>query len=153
MAFWSSGFWATGFWADGFWSEDDTPAPPVVTEPTPAGRSKRRRYYVEIDGQPFEVSSTQEAQYILDRAKALAERAAEEAAKKVEAKVSRVAKPKPIRLEKPRVRISPELAIDTAPFIRDIGRIYDNAAALAELRVLLARAADEDEEESILLLM
>lgn len=143
----TTGRWLTS-WASTF-------VPPPPTEPdTGAGKSKRRhRYFVEIDGQQFEVRGAAEAQQLLERAKALAERAAETKAKKVEAKAARAQKPRPVRLEVPKITASPELGLDLAPIRRDIARIYDNAAALAELRVLLQRAMEEDEEEAILLLM
>lgn len=119
----------------------------------PAGRPARRRYYVEIDGQQFDVANAAQAQQLLERARALAEQAAETQAKKVEAKAARAAKPRPIRIQPPRVTASPELRLDLGPIRRDIARIYDNAAALAELRVLLQRALEEDEDETLLLLM
>lgn len=126
-----------------------TPQAPTVTQ---AGR-KKRRYFVEIDGQQFDVANAAEARQLLDRARALAERAAETKAQKVEAKAARAQKPRPIRIEAPKITASPELQLDLAPIRRDIARIYDSAAAEAELRVLLLRAIEEDEEESILLLM
>jgi hypothetical protein len=116
-------------------------------------KRRRRRLYVEIDGQPFEVQSAEEARQLLNRARALAERVAETEAKKVEAKVSRAKKPRPIKLKTPTVTASPELEIDLNPFRADLARIYDSQAALAELRVLLQRAIEEEEEESLLLLM
>jgi hypothetical protein len=125
---------------------------PEVLAVTPAGR-KRKRYYVEIDGQAFDVASASEALRLLERARALAEVAAETKAKKVEAKAARAKKPRPIRLAAPVVTASPELQLDLAPIRQDLARIYDSAAALAEMRVLLQRAIDDDEEETLLLLM
>jgi hypothetical protein len=114
---------------------------------------KRRRYYVEVDGQAFEVDSAQQASRILERARELAVEAAQEAAKKVEVKAARATKPRPIKLQAPKISASPELKLDLAPIRQEIAQIYDSAAALAEMRVLLQRAMDEDEEETILLLM
>jgi hypothetical protein len=143
---------STGSWLSSWASTFVPPTPDPAPEVTPAGR-KRRRYYVEIDGQQFDVANANEAQQILERARALAEVAAESAAKKVQAKAARAAKPRPIRLAAPKVTASPELRLDLAPIRRDIARIYDDAAALAELRLLLQRAIDEDEEEFLLLIM
>ncbi len=145
----TTGSWLTS-WASTFVPPTPDPAPDVV----PAGSSRhKRRHYVEIDGQQFDVANANEALQLLDRARALAERAAESKAKKVEAKAARASKPRPIRIQPPRITASPDLAIDLGPIRRDIERIYDSAAAEAELRVLLLRALEEDEEESILLLM
>lgn len=136
------------------WASTFVPPPPPEPVETGAGKSKRKRlYFVEIDGQQFEVRNAAEAQQLLERAKALAERAAEAKAKKVETKAARAQRPRPVRLEAPKITASPELRLDLAPIRRDIASIYDNAALLAELRLLLQRAMDEDEEESILLLM
>jgi hypothetical protein len=119
-----------------------------------AGSNKRRRrYYVEVDGQAFEVDSAQQATRILERAKELASEAAQEAAKKIEIKAARAAKPRPIRLQAPKIAASPELKLDLAPIRQEIAQIYDSAAVLAEMRVLLQRALDEDDEETFLLLM
>jgi hypothetical protein len=144
----STGSWLAS-WASTFVPPTPDPAPAV----TPAGSSRKRRHYVEIDGQQFDVANASEALQLLDRARALAERAAESKAKKVEAKAARAQKPRPIRIQAPKIAASPELAIDLAPIRKDIARIYDSAAAEAELRLLLLRAIEEDEEEAILLLM
>jgi hypothetical protein len=144
----TGGSWLTS-WAS-------TYVPPVPTPPdtTQAGSNKRRRrYYVEVDGQAFEVDSAQQASRILDRARELAVEAAQEAAKKIEVKAARATKPRPIKLQAPKISASPELKLDLAPIRQEIAQIYDSAAALAEMRVLMQRAMDEDEEETILLLM
>ena len=145
---------STGSWLTS-WSSTFVPPTPEPESPSTgaAGRSRRKhRYYVEIDGQQFDVANASEAQQLLARARALAEVAAEEQAKAVEAKV-RGKKPRPIKLATPTVTASPELGLDLAPIRQDIARIYDSAAALAELRLLLQRAMEEDEEETLLLLM
>lgn len=142
----------TGSWLTS-WSSTFVPPVPQAPTETPAGRKTRRRYYVEIDGQQFDVANATEATQLLSRARALAERAAETKAQKVEAKAARAQKPRPIRIQTPKITASHELGLDLAPIRRDIARIYDSAAAEAELRVLLLRAIEEDEEESILLLM
>lgn len=129
------------------------PAPPApeVAQQTPAGR--KRRYYVEIDGERFEVENASEAQTLLERARALAERAAESAAEKAAEKQRPRNKIRPVRVLAPRVTASPELRLDLAPLRADLKRIYRDAAVAAEMRLLLAKAAQDDEEEALLLLM
>lgn len=143
---------STGSWLTS-WSSTFVPPPPAAPTVTPAGKKRKRIYFVEIDGQQFEVRNAAEAAQLLDRARALAERAAEAKAQKVEAKAARAQKPRPVRIQAPKITASPELGLDLAPIRKDIARIYDNAAALAELRVLLQRAIEQDDEEAILLLM
>lgn len=136
-----------------FAGKTEAPPAPEVEAQTPAGR-KKRRYYVEIDGQQFEVDGPAEAQQLFERARALAERAAEAAAEKTLAHRKPAKRVKPVRLIAPRVTASPELRIDLEPLRADLKRIYRDAAIAAEMRLLLAKAAEEqDEEEAILLLM
>lgn len=142
---------STGSWLTS-WSSTFVPPPPAPPRDTGAGR-KKRRYYVEIDGQQFQVANAADALQLLERARALAEVVAEQKAKKVEAKAARAAKPRPIRIQPPKVTASPELQLDLAPIRQDLARIYDSQAAIAELRLLLQRAIEEDEEETLLLLM
>lgn len=141
----TTGAWLAS-WARGFVA----PAPQPEGQ-TPAGR-KKRRYYVEIDGQQFEVENVAEAQEILERARALAERAAEAVAQKA-AERQTARKVKPVRVIAPRVTASPELRIDLSGLRADLKRIYRDAAIAAEMRLLLAKAAQEDEDEATLLLM
>lgn len=130
------------------------PTPDPEPEQQPGGKSKRKqRFYVEVDGQQFFVNSASEAIQLLDRAKALAERLAETQAQELEQKAKRSPKKKQIKLQTPRIAASPELQLDLAPIRQDLTRIYDNAAAVAELRLLLQRAIEEEEEEALLLLM
>jgi hypothetical protein len=51
------------------------------------------------------------------------------------------------------VSASPELQLDLGPLKRDLTRIFENAAAMAELQLLLRKAAEEDDEEAVLWLM
>jgi hypothetical protein len=142
-----------GAWLASWASTYVPPVPEPDTTQHAGSNRKRKRYYVEIDGQPFEVESAAQAQQLFDRAKQLATQVAEEQAQKKQAKASRSPKPRPIRLQAPKVSASPELKIDLAPLRQELTQIYDSAAALAEMRLLMQRAMDEDEEESILLLM
>lgn len=135
-------------------------------------RKKRRkeRFFVDIDGQSFPVDSAQDALNVLEQARALAERQAEEKARQAEKKVRRkVAKAEraegnaavpALRVEAPRIEVSPEIARAAAPLIEDIGRMYRQAAMVAEMRLLLqkqreaeekARQAQDDEDLFLLL--
>jgi hypothetical protein len=155
--FWSTDFWAAGFWADGFWTNEGAPTPtPVDATPTPAGKSKhRRKFYVEIDGQRFDVASVAEATELLQRARAIAERQAEEKSARA-TKVLRRKKVVPkVEIPAPQIKASPEVRAEIAPLIRDIERLYAKAEVEAELRLLLLkqmRDEDEDDEEALLLL-
>jgi hypothetical protein len=127
----------------------------VSAGPTPAGKSRRKsaRQYVEIDGQPFEVRSAQEAVELLNRARALAERESEVTARDAAKKVSRETKIKPVQVEAPQIKAPVEMRDELAPIIADIQRLYAKAAETAELRLLLQRQLDAEEEEELILLL
>ncbi len=147
-------------WAlsDGTWGDAKVipfTATAVSTGQTPAGSSRRkppRRTYVEIDGQQFEVRDAQEAVELLNRARALAEREAEESAREAANKVSRGTKVKPVKVETPTIVAPPEMRDELAPIIADIERLYAKAAQTAELRLLMQLAMQEEEDELLLLL-
>lgn len=149
--------WAE-IWADVWgpvWSQD-APEPETAPTQTPAGKSRRRRYFVEIDGQQFLVNSQAEAQSLLDHAKALAERAAEKAAERVEAKRKPEKKVAPVKLDPPKIEASPELNLDLTDIRNQLQRVYQDAALALEMRMLLQRQAEQearDEEEALFLLM
>lgn len=128
---------------------------PAITAQTPAGSSNRRkrRLYVEIDGQAFEVESAQHAQALFDRAKALAQEAATEQAERVERKLTISRKVPKVTLEVPEIKASPELKLDLKDIRKQIAKVYQDAAMALEMRLLLERQAQVDEEESIFLLM
>lgn len=117
---------------------------------TPAGR-RRKRYFVEIDGQEFQVANPTEALALLDRAKALAQRVAPQTAEQVVAKAIRKAKEP--RVRPPEIKASPEIAEVVAKPRQDIERIYRDAALAAEIRLLMELRAEQDDEEALLLLM
>ncbi len=129
----------------------------VAAASTGAGRPsrRRRRYVVEIDGQMFEAQSVEHAQAILDRARELAQTAAEEvAAEVVPVKAVRKVGKKPIALPTPTISSpDPELADAVRAARVAINETYRRAALEAELAYWMARQADEDEEEALLLLM
>lgn len=128
---------------------------------TGAGSNKRhkRRYYVEIDGQQFEVDSAQHAQALLERAAETAKQvAAEVAAEVVPRKRKSAASTKPVALPTPRISSpDPELADMVRQARIAINETYRKAAIDAELALLMAlqrqRDNDDDDDETLLLLM
>jgi hypothetical protein len=115
-----------------------------------AGR-KRKRYYVEIDGQPFHVADAQEAQALLTRAKELASKAAERQAQQI---VQSRPKSTRIELPAPTITVSPELEVDTRPLRNQLVKIYRDTSVDVELRLLLElqQRLEDDDAEAILLL-
>jgi hypothetical protein len=137
-----------------FLFEGEAPEPVETPTQTPAGSNKRRkRHYIEVDGQPFEVSGVQEAQQLLQRARAIAEREAEKEGARVEQTLSGKDVPY-VRLTAPKIEVPPEMRRDVAPILEDIERLYRQAAQETELRLRLAKKlADEDDEDDLLLLL
>jgi hypothetical protein len=135
-------------------ASEPTPVP-ATTTPTPAGKSRqRRRYFVEIDGQRFDVASVAEAAELLQRARAIAERQAEEKSERVTKVLRRKRQVPKVRIAQPEIVVSPALKADVAPLIADIERLYRRAEVEAELRLLLLRSmAEDDDEDDVLLLI
>lgn len=139
---------------------DVAPQPDPEPTVTPAGKSRRRTYYVEIDGQQFLVNDVEQARQLLQRARAIAEREAEEkgerATKALKRKV-RAQRVPVVRVHAPVIRLAPELRAELLPVVEDIRRLYSRAAEMAELRLLMLKAeqarADDDEEDDLLLLL
>lgn len=119
-----------------------------------AGKSKRKkRYFVEIDGQTFEVASPEHAKAVFDRARELAKSHAEQLAKAVVPTTKKLGT-KPVKLATPSINSpDPELKEVVREARKAINEIYRKAAVDTELYLLMARAMAEDEEESLLLLM
>ena len=130
------------------------PTPPPATVAPAHGSRKRKRYYVEIDGQNFPVANAQEASELLKQARAIAERQAEEKGQRTQ-KVLRRKKIVPqVEITPPAIKVSPEIRAEVVPIIDDIKRLYVKAAELAELKLLLAKAKqDDDDEEDLWLLL
>lgn len=140
----------TGSWLSS-WAGSGSQAPDTPTTQTPAGRSKRHRYFVQIDGHDFEVRSQQEAVEILQQAAAIADRAAEKAAERKAQSLPKTPKVQPVALKPP--VITTNAPIDITPYLHAIERAYRNAAAAAEMRLLLeAQMREEDEIAAYLLL-
>lgn len=129
-------------------------APPIVVEATQTPAGRRRRLYVEIDGQSFSVDTEAQAVQLLQRARALAEHQAEQKAEIATKRLRRKEIVPRVQLTIPEITVSPDLQAVTAPLIADIERLYNKAAELAELRLLLARQmADEEDDDDVLLLI
>lgn len=121
---------------------------------TKRSRETRKRYYVEIDQQRFEVSSPTHAQALLERAKEVARTHAQEVAERAVQKKRKPSK-KPVTLPTPSISSpNPELKGAIQQAQAQINEVYRRAALDAELALLFARRmAEEDEEETLLLLM
>ena len=124
--------------------------------PPPAGRKRRRKLEVEIDGQVFEVESLDHAQALLDRAKAIAlSKAAEIVEPIVEKRMASMPpKGRPIRVPAPQISThSDELVSMVVRFRHEIAKIYRQAALDAEIRLRLQLQEIDDDDETILLLL
>lgn len=132
-------------------------APPIIPDQAmrPAGRPiRRKRYYIEIDGQTFDVPSIADAETLLTRAKALALNHAQQAAEHIVSRGTQSGS-KPIALPTPTIRSpNPELRDLIHETHEIINNVYRSTAIDAELAALLTRAlAEQDEEEALLVLM
>lgn len=130
----------------------DAPPPVVVAAPTAAGKGKRR-YVIEIDGQDFIVADQQQAVELLQRARAIAEQAAERKAVNVEKRLRKRAVVPAVSLEAPSINVPFELREATASIVADIERLYERASIEMELRLLLLKQQemDDDDEDVVLL--
>jgi hypothetical protein len=144
-------------WAN-IWNEAIWASPPIwaqtASQPAPdpepqkgAGRSKRRkhRYFVEIDGEEFDVSGPEEAAELLGKAKALA-------AQVVEQQRNAVTIEPGIKL--PQIRTpNKELVPVVREARQEIRDLYAEFKRDLEIRRLMAKAEEEEEEAIIRLLM
>jgi len=124
-----------------------------------AGRPRRprtRRYTIRIEGQIFEADSEEEVASILEQAKALAEKAArnkaDEIVERALPKAVALGKVKPIAIKAPTISVPDDLAALADSTREAIAKTYASESANAELRLLLALRAAEDEDEEFLLL-
>lgn len=142
-AIWTESIWASPpIWAQ-------SPAAPAAPDEsqTPAGRSKRRRrrYFVEIDGQEFDVSGPEEARELLEKAKSLATQVVETQRNSI------VIKP---GIKVPQIRTpNKELVPIVKQARQEIRDLYEDVKRDLEIRYLLAKAEQEEEEAIIRLLM
>lgn len=124
--------------------------PQPVAANQPAGRKTRKhRYFVEIDGQIFHAEDVQHAQAILDHAADLAHAAATKQADAIAGKIKRARR---IGIATP--KITTDAPINLQPYRQRIREAYKNAAIEAEMRMHLALAAlREDDEAAAMLLL
>jgi hypothetical protein len=126
--------------------------------PTPAGRAgkkRKRRYTIEIDGNEFEVDSYEQAVALLEQAREAAQPLAQQTARRAEKRIRRRGKQVAISLETPTIS-TPDLALQelVANYREKLRRIYEQAAQSSELRELLRRKfAEEDESDAEVLLI
>lgn len=143
------------------WTQEapEPPQPdPEVAQPAGSSRRRRHRYYVEIDGQQFEVRDQDEALELLQRARAIAEREAEKKADRATKLLRKKREIPRVKIASPAISVSPELKEVAAPLVADISRLYARAEEIAELRLLMLKALrkqreDDDDDDEILLLM
>jgi hypothetical protein len=103
---------------------------------------------LEIDGQEFVTESLEEAHALLSKAKVLAQTQAQEAAEAVVEKA--IAKARRIgsaAVKPPAITAPAELQSQ----VDAIRQVYRDAAMVAEMQVLMALQAEQDDEETILL--
>lgn len=130
------------------WTQTATePEPEPESTQKPAGRPKRqrRKLLVEIDGQDFEVSSSDEALALLERAKTVAQSALEKA-RKAPVRINR-------GVQRPRISTpDPELIEVVTKAREQIVSLYDDYSMELEISALM-RKRDEEEEEAIIRLL
>ena len=135
----------------------------VVVPQTGGGKSRKprkRRYQVEVDGEVFDVSSLDEAQEVLERVKADAEKTAavaiERATKAKRRPVRKVIADAKKALQLPTVAVSsPDLSAVANQVLGAIRANYDSALSAIEIAAHMARRdreIEEDDEEVMLLL-
>lgn len=121
-----------------------------------AGRSRRRRLFVQIDGKDFEVESAQHAQALLDQAKALARQVAlQQAEARLTVHLATNPRVRP-KIERPRiVTHNPELHLIVAQTRRTISNVYKAAYRDAEIALRLAAQMrdDESDDEDLMMLL
>jgi hypothetical protein len=114
----------------------ETPAAAQTAAGSGKKRKSKRRLFVQIDDQDFEVSSLEDAQQLLEKAKRLAVESAEET------------------VEVPTITTqAPELKSLVSTYRDDIEAIYRRMAVDAEIRERMRRRMMEDDEEAIFVLM
>ena len=140
------------------------PVTPPASGQKPAGRSKKRRLEVEIDGEVFDVSSPEQARAVIDQAKAKAEEIAATAVRHaVAATAGRTAKARPQRkvladarrfLLVPSFDVSEEIEPYALKVRTDIEAMYQSTLRTIEIATLLAKhQRQEEDDEDVLLLL
>jgi hypothetical protein len=130
----------------------ETPAAAQTAAGSGKKRKSKRRLFVQIDDQDFEVSSLEDAQQLLEKAKRLAVESAEETV--AERTEKRVKRGKSVKIEVPTITTqAPELKSLVSTYRDDIEAIYRRMAVDAEIRERMRRRMMEDDEEAIFVLM
>jgi hypothetical protein len=135
------------------------PEPPAPSRQTGAGKAKkRRRQVVEIDGEVFSVSSAEEAQTILDRAKEQAQEIASQAVQRAVAAtkrpVGKVLSDAKHTLLVPSIEVGEDLQPYALQIRNDIRELYESTLRTIEVAALLAkRQREEEDDEDVLLLL
>ena len=133
-----------------------------IKRQTPAGRPKKRRHVVEIDGEDLLVTSAEEAEAILARIR-------EEAKEKADLALQRAsaAKKRPARkviadarkaLQVPEIEVSdslPNVGVYSELLVSEIEALYQSTLNTIEIGIWLRKRqqAEEDEEDILLLLL
>ena len=120
---------------------------------TPAGRRRRRRYAIEIDGRQFVTESLAEAEALLRQAQSLAPKAAERQAERIVKRAVRTGEARTVALPVPTISAPPELEDAARQAREQIAAAYRDAALVAEIQLLLQLQQELDDEEALLLLM
>ena len=127
---------------------------PVVST-TATGRSKRKRYVVEVDGQLIQVASVQEAERVLQQVRSLAQESADR-------DVTTEIVPKPPRVSVKTIAgnksTSKTIQTEVKKTQKAINRAYIKAAeSIAQNReiseLLIKKFKHEDEEDAIIALL
>lgn len=158
MPLFAQGLFAENLFAERLFSELDEAVPqPEPEVQTPAGRSRRRKYIVEVDGQEFVFDDPNQALALLNKAEKLASVQAERQAAQAESaalpKAIRLGKADPVTLKQPAISGSDSLSDAVTASRERIRKVYEDAALAAELRLLMALQAEQDDEEALLWLM
>ncbi len=150
------------FWGGGTGSIGTFVPPPVNPRPFGAGVAgrKRRKYLIEIDGEQFVVNSEYEAQALIEQVNALAKQEAQAVAKTALNKARKVKRKTGVmptlEIAVPEIRVlegDDDLSALIAAGQQALDEIYLRAAQAAEIAWLAHRAAYEQDEEDVVILL
>lgn len=128
------------------------PQPPPAEQQVGGKPKKRKRYFVEIDGQQFVVDSQAEGEAILKRAYEIAQSVVQRATDRNAKRIKRGRKV--IAPGLPKISSSPEIAAVADEYRERINAIYRQIAIDAELRELMRlKLLEEDEDDALTALL
>jgi hypothetical protein len=116
---------------------------------TGAGRPRRTRYIVRVNGQEFSASTPEGAREIIRQAQALAKRAAELAAKREAVTIQKV---RDLPRQAPKIVGPPELRKEIRAANRQIRETYQQTAIDYEL-IMLFKESQRIEDETLTILL